>query len=64
MGAAAFDDRGFLHELVTSLQLAAFPLEWDGKLKYCASNQVGDAVLLYALVQGPLWKRVLEAPRP
>jgi hypothetical protein len=37
---------------VTTLQFAAFPSEHDGQLRYSASNQVGDAVLLYALVQG------------
>lgn len=55
VGAGAFGDRETLAALLASLELAAFPT-WDGdKLYYAASNQVGDAVLLYALVQGPLW---------
>jgi|GEM_PF-325588 len=28
------------------------------RLRYAASNTLGDAVLLYALVQGPLWRAV------
>jgi hypothetical protein len=52
LGASSFHDDVFLRELVTTLQFAAFPSEHDGQLRYSASNQVGDAVLLYALVQG------------
>lgn len=54
VGAATFDDRHTLSQLLASLELAGFPT-WEGeKLYYAASNQVGDAVLLYALLQGPL----------
>ncbi|MBI3735267.1 hypothetical protein HY256_02000, partial [Candidatus Sumerlaeota bacterium] len=60
LGAAAFDDRQWLGELAASLNFAAFPRERDGALKYCASNQVGDAVMLYALTFGPLWQAVKE----
>jgi hypothetical protein len=63
LGAAAFGDEPLLRGLLTSLDFAAFPLEEGGELRYDASNQVGDAVLLYALVQGPLWERALEATR-
>jgi hypothetical protein len=27
-------------------------------VRYCASNQVGDAVLLYASVLGPVWEKI------
>jgi len=57
LGAASFDDGPWLRSLVTTLDFAAFPVEEDGGLAYAASNQVGDAVLLLALVQGPLWER-------
>jgi hypothetical protein len=60
VGAAAFGDRRFLADLLTSLQFGGFPVEKKGRLRYCASNQVGDAVLLYAMVLGPLWQE-LEA---
>ncbi|MGE0789671.1 MAG: hypothetical protein AB7S26_28620 [Sandaracinaceae bacterium] len=62
LGAAAFDDEAWLAELSASLELAAFPrLGLDG-LRFRASNQVGDAVMAYALVQGPLFERVGPAP--
>ena len=58
LGAGAFDDNDALASLVASLELAAFPVEDATGLRYAASNAVGDAVLLYALVEGPLWQRV------
>jgi hypothetical protein len=58
IGASAFGDEGFLSSLTTTLEFAAFPSRKDGALKYCASNQVGDAALLYSAVQGPLWDKV------
>ena len=60
MGAAAFGDDLLLRRLLTSLDLAGFPVEADGALHYSVSNQVGDAVLLYALVLGPLWQTALR----
>jgi hypothetical protein len=57
LGAGAFDDRATLAGLMASLELAAFPIEDGSGLRYAASNAVGDAVLLYALVEGPLWQR-------
>lgn len=57
VSAGAYDPRT-LRSLLASLELAGFPT-WDGdRLSYAASNPVGDAVLLYALVQGPLWRLV------
>jgi hypothetical protein len=35
-----------------------------GRLKYCASNQVGDAALLYAATLGPLWQKVKTGAKP
>lgn len=55
LGAAAFGDDATLRALLTMLEFAAFPVNDDAR-RYAASNQVGDAVLLYALVQGPLWE--------
>lgn len=57
VGAAAFDDPEFLDGLVTSLQFAAFPVKDGDGLRFAAGNHLADAVLLYALVQGPLWER-------
>lgn len=53
VGAAAFDDPDRLASLLASLDLAAFPMRAGGTLRYAASNQVGDAALLYALSFGP-----------
>ncbi|MSR64807.1 MAG: hypothetical protein EXS18_03390 [Verrucomicrobiae bacterium] len=58
LGACSFHDTGYLSGLISSLSLGGFPVERKGKLKYSASNQVGDAVLLYSLVCGPLWQKV------
>ncbi|MHB9139872.1 MAG: hypothetical protein ACYC4Q_10775 [Victivallaceae bacterium] len=58
LAAAAFDDDQYLQELLTSLEFAGFPDKSNGKLSYQTSNQVGDAVLLYAMMEGPLWDLV------
>ena len=58
MGAAAFNDTDYCRELLTSLRFGGFPLETEGRLQFCASNQVGDAVLMYAAVMGPVWDKV------
>ncbi|MBI4601757.1 MAG: hypothetical protein HY721_07335 [Planctomycetes bacterium] len=64
LGAATFGDREYLSALLTTLGFAAMPVESRGALRFCASNQVGDAVMLYALVQGPLWRKAAEVRRP
>jgi hypothetical protein len=58
VAASAFDDRPFLEELLTTLDFAAFPIERNGLRRYAAGNPVGDAVLLSAIVFGPVWDRV------
>ena len=64
LGAAAFDDRGYFDALCATLELAGFPAtDDDGGVRYAASNQVGDAVMLYAMVQGPLWARARALAR-
>lgn len=55
IAARAFDDRPAWDALCASLELAAFPEVTDGRRRYRAANAVGDAVLLYGAVQGPLW---------
>jgi hypothetical protein len=57
MAASTFHDWEFLRALNATLDMAAFPSRKQGQLKYWASNQVGDAALLYASVLGPLWER-------
>ena len=63
VGAAAFGDRDYFAQLCASLNFAAFPVEQGGALRYAASNQVGDAVMLYAMVLGPVWREVKERAR-
>jgi hypothetical protein len=58
LGAATFGDTSFFSQLLPTLNLAGFPIRRDGTLQYAASNQVGEAVFLYAMVQGPLWNKV------
>jgi hypothetical protein len=56
LGAAGFGDDTYLRALLTTVDFAAFPIHAGGQLRYAAGNQVGDSVLLYSLVQGPLWQ--------
>jgi hypothetical protein len=58
IGASAFDDEKFLSQLAATLDFAAFPSHRKGALKYRASNQVGDAALLYAATLGPMWEKI------
>lgn len=58
VAAASFGYEAMFRSLHTTLNFAAFPARKDGQLRYCASNQVGDAALLYAAVLGPLWDKV------
>ena len=58
VGAKAFGDAPFFSRLQAALDLAGLPIERDGTLQYAASNQVGDAVVLYSMVLGPLWDKV------
>jgi Linalool dehydratase/isomerase len=64
VGAATFGDRVYLDALSATLDLAAFPAERDGKLRYAAGNQVGDAVVLYSQVLGPAWGAVRAKGAP
>jgi len=58
VAANAFGDKKYLSQLLTSLNLGGFPTTSQGQLYYATSNQLGDAVILYALVLGPLWQEV------
>jgi len=60
VAAKAFRDNTYLRSLLKTLNFAAFPYQKGGKLRFMASNQVGDAVMLYALVQGPIWRKVMQ----
>lgn len=64
LGAAAFGDTSYLAALHASLELAAFPIDDATGRRYAASNQVGDSVILYSMVQGPLWERFRAGRTP
>ncbi|MCK5797324.1 MAG: hypothetical protein KAI47_09080, partial [Deltaproteobacteria bacterium] len=64
LAAAAFGDEGFYAALSASLDFAAFPVRDHGTLRYAMSNQVGDAVVLYATVVGPLWRKIQRRAWP
>ncbi|MBN1669927.1 MAG: hypothetical protein JXR37_02765 [Kiritimatiellae bacterium] len=59
IAAAAFRDLAYLGALHTSLNFGGLPIREGASLRYGASNQVGDAVLLYSTVLGPVWEKVL-----
>ncbi len=61
LGASSFGDCEFLAKLYRSLELGAFPVKDAAGIRYCASNAVGDAVLLYSMTQGPAWQKIIEA---
>ena len=63
IGASAFGDTDYLGDLMASLRLGAFPIERRGTLRFAASNQVGDAVVLYAMVLGPAWEKAAKETR-
>lgn len=64
LGAASFGDTAYLRELTATLQYGAFPVSRNGRLRYAASNQVGDAVVLYAAVMGPMWRKIRAGAKP
>jgi hypothetical protein len=63
VGASAFKDTAFLQSLHTSLRFGGFPERDHGTLRFHASNQVGDSVILYSMVLGPLWQQVQTRTR-
>jgi hypothetical protein len=56
--ATAFADQEYLSSLLSTIRFSGFPSRSSGQLKFCASNQVGDAALLYASTLGPIWHKV------
>ncbi len=62
LGAASFGDEDYYNGLATTLNFAGFPSQDQSGLRFCASNQVGDAVLLYSMVVGPLWELIETKP--
>ncbi len=63
LGAASFNDQEYLASLYRSLEMGAFPVQTGQGIKYCASNAVGDAVLLYSITQGPAWQKIMQGAK-
>ena len=61
IAAGTFRDIDYLQDLGTTVNALGFAERDAGKLHYAASNQVGDAVMLYGLSVGPIWQKVREA---
>jgi hypothetical protein len=57
LGARAFGDDRYHQSLMRSVDTFAGPQTHDGERQYAMSNGVGDAVILYGLVEGPLRAR-------
>ncbi|MCE5277805.1 MAG: hypothetical protein ABFD92_10700 [Planctomycetaceae bacterium] len=64
IAAATCGDRETLGSLLTTLNLGGFGSTTNGRLKFHASNTVGDAVVLYALTLGPAWEKIRQGGRP
>ncbi|PTY03532.1 hypothetical protein DB346_06560 [Verrucomicrobia bacterium LW23] len=64
LAAATFGDTRWPRQLLTSLEFVGFPERRDGKQRYLAGNATGDAIILHALVQGPLWLKVRTTMAP
>jgi len=58
LGASSFGDDEYLSALISTIDFSGFPKRDAGELRYCAGNQLGDAVLLYASVLGPMWEKI------
>ncbi len=58
VAASSIGDADYLGKLHATLEFAAFPVREEGRLRYCASNLVGDSALLFADVLGPMWTKV------
>ncbi len=58
MAARSFGDERTLSSLIASLNLVAIPTETDGARKFAMGNHVGDAVITYGLLAGPLFAEI------
>ena len=67
VGAASFDDAPLYRKLRTSLEIGAFPKRQvhdnADYLTYRLAGAIGDPVIFYSSVVGPLWE-LLTPPQP
>lgn len=62
LGAAAFEDEDYYRKLRSSLEIGAFPQEFEvaneKMLSYRMAGAIGDPVIFYSTVVGPLWEKL------
>lgn len=58
LAAHTFKDKELFLNIITSLNLGGFPIEHKKTLKFSSSNLVGDAVILYSLVEGAVKEKM------
>ncbi len=58
VAAAAFEDRSFYRKLRTSLKYGAFPSVDDERATFRMAGAIGDPVIFYSTVVGPLWQKL------
>ena len=56
--SAGFGDREFYRELRTSLELGAFPENNGEVATFLMAGAIGDPVIFYSTVVGPLWEKL------
>jgi hypothetical protein len=60
LAARTFNDVEIAESVLASLQYGGLPSVKSGQMKFSSSNLVGDAAILYALVQGAIEEKVLS----
>ena len=55
VAARAFGDQAYHRALRRSLLVAAGKQEEDGRVRFARSNALGDAVILWGMVHGPVF---------
>ena len=58
IAAAAFDDRRFYKKLRTALEFGAFPERESDRASFLMAGAIGDPVIFYSTVVGPLWRKL------
>jgi hypothetical protein len=60
LAARSFNDEPTFRSLVSALNLVGVPKTTHGARRFLASNAIGDAVITYALVAGPLFAEIAQ----
>ena len=58
LAARSFSDEVTFRSLVSAVHLVGLPTETDGARRFRVSNYIGDAVITYGLVAGPLFAQI------